>query len=228
MREPLLVLVRPRSADNLVSIARAMEVFGLREWVAVIPPQHFARMHDVARRKYTPEEVDTLSSLRRVDSLQAAVTGCEVVVGTTMRVFPGKARFTPRELALCQAHTSTRWALVFGAESNGLTDDDLKSCNALSFIPTEPEQPSVNLAQALLLFAYELHAAKRAPPVVDLVALRALRETMAGSLRERGMPRRAADELLAPLIRSALREDERALHEAAWSATPSPVGRGPG
>lgn len=218
MTGPLVVLVRPRSADNLVSIARAMAVFGLREWVAVIPPQLFARMHEVARRRYTPEEVDTLSSLRRVDSLQAAVTGCEVVVGTTMRVVPGKPRFTPRELASCQAHTDARWALVFGAESNGLTDDDLKSCNALSFIPTEPEQPSVNLSQALLLFAYELHAAKHAPPLVDVAALRGLRETMAGSLRERGMPRRAADELLAPLIRSALREDERALQEAAWKA----------
>lgn len=228
MREPVLVLVRPRSADNLISIARAMATFGLREWVAVIPQLHFARMHDVARRKYTKEEVETLSSLRRVDSLREAVAGCEVVVGTTMRVLPGKPRMTPRELALYQAHTTTRWALVFGAETNGLTDDDLKSCNALSFIPTEPEQPSVNLAQALLLFAYELHAAKSAPPLVDLAALRALRETVARALRERGMPRRGADALLEPLIRSGLTEAERALHDAAWSTTPSPSGRGPG
>ena len=142
-----------------------------------------------------------------------------------MREFPGKPRLTTRELALCQAHTRTRWALVFGAETNGLTDHDLKSCNALSFIPTEPAQPSVNLSQALLLFAYELHAARGSPPGrVDVRALRALRETMAGTLRARGMPRRAADELLAPLLRSGLTEEERALHEAAWSATPAAVG----
>lgn len=216
---PRLVLVRPRSADNLLSIARAMATFGLREWVAVISAAHFARMHEVARRRYAPEEVASLASLRRVDTLGDAVAGCEVAVGTTMRVVPGKPRLTPRELALSQAHTQTPWALVFGAESNGLTDDDLKSCHALSFIPTEPEQPSVNLSQALLLFAYELHAARDAPEVLaDVAALRALRETMAGGLRKRGLPRRDADALVEPLIRSGLTERERALHDAAWSA----------
>lgn len=218
MSTPVLVLVRPRSADNLVSMAHVIATFGLREWVAVIPPAHFARMHEVARLKYSAEDTALLSSLRRVDTLDEAVRGCEVAVGTTMRALPAKPRLTPRELAWCQAHATARWALVFGAETNGLTDDDLKSCHALSFIPTAPEQPSVNLSQAVLLFAYELHAAKRAAPVVDVRALRALRETMANAVRAGGMARRAADELLAPLVRAGLTEPERALHEAIFSA----------
>jgi tRNA C32,U32 (ribose-2'-O)-methylase TrmJ len=192
-----------------MSIARVMVTFGLRDWVAVTSAHHFARMHEGARRRYSEGEAQSLSSLRRADSLSEAVTGCEVVVGTTMREFHDKPRMTTRELALYRAHSESRWALVFGAESNGLTDDDLKSCNALSFIPTNPEQPSVNLSQALLLYAYELHAAKTsAPELVDVRDLRALRATIADSIRERGISRREADALLAPLVRALLKKDE--------------------
>ena len=201
---PLVVLVRPRNHDNLLSIARTMQQFGLREWVAVIPAEHLTRMRAVAAMKYGEAEARTLDSLRRVDSLSEAVSGCAVVVGTTMRLAPGRPRLTPRELASCQAHTAESWALVFGAETNGLNDDDLKSCNALSFIPADDEQPSVNLAQAVLLYEYELHVAREADAAtwVDVAGLQSLRDLTAMWLRRRGLPRRTADELVAPLHRA--------------------------
>jgi len=219
MTAPLLVLVRPRSPDNLVSIAWAMKTFGFHDWVAVISQVHFTHMQQVVQMRFTPDEAAMVATLRRVESLDEAVAGREIVVGTTMREFAGKPRMTPRELALYQAHSEASWALVFGAESNGLTGDDVKSCNALSFIPTHPDQPSVNLSQAVVLYAYEMHAAKTsAATLVDVRELRALRETIAHSVRERGISRRTADELVAPLVRAELTREERALHEEAWSA----------
>lgn len=217
MSAPRVVLVRPRNAGNLLAIARAMKAFGLREWVAVSSADHLARVLEVARRRF-PDDVGALASLRRVASLEEAVRGCEVAVGTTPRALPAKPRMTPRELALYSAHSDATWALVFGAETNGLNDDDLKSCDALAFIPADDAQPSVNLSQAVVVFAYELHAASATPPgLVDVRALRALRETVATAVRAHGMARRAADELVAPLVRAGLRRDEGAAHEAVWS-----------
>ena len=54
--------------------------------------------------------------------------------------------------------------------------------------------------------------------LVDVRELRALRETIADSVRERGISRRTADELVAPLVRAELTKAEHALHEEAWNA----------
>lgn len=204
MSAPLVVLVRPRNHDNLLAIAAAMKTFGLSEWVAVIPREHFTRMKQLAHMKNGADVARTLESLRRVETLEEAVHGHEVVVGTTMRELPAKLRFTSRELAHCTAHSDVKWALVFGAEANGLTDADLKPCHALAFLPTLPEQPSVNLSQAVVLFAYELHAAKSsAPAFVDVRGLRELRDVLADQCKANGLPRREADQLIAPVIRGA-------------------------
>ena len=200
MSLPRVVLVHPRNHDNLVSIAHVMQTFGLRDWVVVSQAAFLEPLLLRAR-----ERAGLTLTPTRVERLADAVAGFEVVVGTTMRELPGKPRLTARELGLASAHSPMRWALVFGTESNGLSNDDLKHCNALAYLPTEPEQPSVNLSQALLLFVYELHAAVTAPEVMaDVKTFRALRETLASTVRAHGMPRRVADELIAPLIRGRL------------------------
>lgn len=206
MSAPLVVLVRPRNHDNLLAIVKTLRTFGLHEAVAVNMPEHFTRMKQLALMKYGEEAARSLEVLRRVDSLEEAVAGQDVVVGTTMRELQGRMRFTSRELAAYTAHSDVKWALVFGAETNGLTDADVKCCNALAFLPTDPEQPSVNLSQAVVLFAYELQLAKAAPPsLVDMRGLRVLRATLIDQTRANGMTRRQADEILAPVIRGAAR-----------------------
>lgn len=212
MSAPRVVLVRPRNHDNLLSIAQAMKMFGLVDWVSVSAPVHHERLLGLARMQFAPEDFEAVSSLRCVGSIEEATRDCEVVVGTTMRESPGKPRLTTRELAEYQANTAAKWALVFGAETNGLTVDDVKSCNALSFIPTSPEQPSVNLSQAVVLFAYELQVAQRSERV-DVSALRSLRDVIADVLRAHGMPRRGADDLMPPLLRAGLTKQELALFQ---------------
>lgn len=157
MTPPRIVVVRPRNADNLLAIAESMATFGLVELVAVLSAEHLETMRGVLRRHGA--RVDGLAGLRRVDSVAEAVLGCTWVVGTTMREVAGP-RFSTRALA---DEAATRqgepWALLFGAETNGLRDEDLAHCDAVSFIPSAAAQPSLNLAQAFVLYAYELWVA---------------------------------------------------------------------
>ncbi len=217
MTIPRLVLVRPRNVDNLVSISKARAQFGFGDWVAVSLVKHYDGLMDLARTRRAADEAEAISSLRRVETLAEAVDGCSVVVGTTMRELPNRPRMTTRELAAYGAAMTEPWALVFGAEANGLQDGDLKHCNALSFIPADADQPSLNLSQAVVVYGYELALARaEKSPSTSVSELQRLREVIANSMRSRGLPRRAADELLAPLVRSTLTESEAELLRNAW------------
>jgi tRNA C32,U32 (ribose-2'-O)-methylase TrmJ len=87
------------------------------------------------------------------------VAASVAVVGTTGREAPGA--FSPRRLA-AEADTLAGGgplSLVFGPESSGLTRAEMDLCHALVHVPTDPAQPSLNLAQAVLLLAYEMRLA---------------------------------------------------------------------
>jgi tRNA C32,U32 (ribose-2'-O)-methylase TrmJ len=161
-----------------------------------------------------------LDGLRRVDSLQEAIGDCSFVVGTTMRTLPGRARLDPRELAaFVGARGDRTWALVFGAESNGLMNEDLEHCHAMSFIPTSDDQPSLNLSQAVVVYAQELASAPQGREPVSLAddgALRRLRKALDDGLYRRGFPFAAGDELMAPLLRAGLTEAEVEAWCRAW------------
>src|SRR5262249_42779193 len=102
-----------------------------------------------------------LSSARIATSLDAAVADCVWVIGTTSRRVPGKRRINPRQAATQIVSRSVYGpvAIVFGDERNGMSNAELRRCNALSAPPTSPLQPSINLAQAVLLYAYEMRMA---------------------------------------------------------------------
>lgn len=227
MSHPRLVLLRPRNADNLGAIARAMKNFGLFDWVVVSPNPLLLEapgLHRLAVRAG-----DLLESVRRVDSLAEAVCDCTWVVGTTMRRVEGRRRLTARELAhSASTRADERWALVFGDERSGLTNDDLSQCHALSFIPTSDEQPSLNLSQAVMVYAYEWSIAQRSqtqtspprPTLADDAELRQLRHSIErglsaiGFLRKDSDERHAVDNLFDSLTRATLSAKETSL----WTA----------
>src|SRR5262245_47225330 len=99
---------------------------------------------------------DVLDGARRAASLLEAVASSQAVVGPTA-LGPSGA-WTPRQLA---AHASEiagdgTLSLVFGPEATGLSAAERDLCHRLVRIPADPSQPSLNLAQAVLLVAYEL------------------------------------------------------------------------
>jgi TrmH family RNA methyltransferase len=102
---------------------------------------------------------DVLDGVRRYSSLREAVAGCTLVAGTSGR--PHADAWTPRRLAEEGPGRAGDGplAVVFGPEAEGLHNDELDLCHVRVHIPTDPAHHSLNLAQAVLLVAYELRLA---------------------------------------------------------------------
>jgi len=153
-----VVLVRPLGSGNIGSVARAMKNFGVCD-LAVVGG---GRTQSFVARSMAAHARDVLKSARRFATLPEAVEDCALVVGTTCRagLYREHSR-TPRAAApeIAAAARNTTCALVFGPEDHGLSNDDLKHCQQLITIPTDPGYASLNLAQAATVCLYEIFIA---------------------------------------------------------------------
>lgn len=159
------VLVRPERGGNVGAAARALKNMGGSDLVLVSPTYTDLR----EARKFAHGAEDVLDAARSVNDLGTALEDCRWTVGTTRRI--GQRRVPiqpPRSLARSARENRARrpLALVFGAEREGLTSAELDRCQDILHIPTSGEQPSLNLAQAVLVVAYELfqELASQEPP----------------------------------------------------------------
>jgi TrmH family RNA methyltransferase len=151
-----LVLVSPRNPLNIGAVARAMANFGF-ERLGVVAP--YAPHWREARSAIGAPEL--LQSAIEASSLAEAVKECTLVIGTgslTYRKPEQRVVSLPSLTALIQEELARRGriALVFGPEKHGLTRDDLSYCHVLAEIPTDPQQPSMNLGQAAAVCLYEI------------------------------------------------------------------------
>lgn len=227
MEIPLrLVLLRPRNPDNVGAVARAMKNFGLSDWALVSPG--FPELD--AAKKLAVHASDVLDRARIVERLDDAISDCVWVVGTSSRTVRGKRRLSPKETAqeVVERAASGPVALVFGDERSGMSNEDVDRCHDLSAVAAEDAQPSLNLAQAALLYSYEVHQAfrERAPrkPAPEAVLAsdqqvsgveQALEKVLSSAGFLRVDEARALRELMAPLRRSRLQQKEAALWRAA-------------
>ncbi|MGH7863367.1 MAG: RNA methyltransferase [Candidatus Binataceae bacterium] len=157
------VLVRPRSAGNIGAAARALKNMGFADLRLAGPAAANGRM----ARAMAVHARDVLDGARRFATLGDAVADSSVVVGTTCR--SGPYRNDAREIRggapeLAQLAASNRVALVFGTEDRGLTNRELKLCQRLVTIPGAPDYRSLNVAQAVMVTAYELMLAVQPRP----------------------------------------------------------------
>jgi tRNA/rRNA methyltransferase len=109
----------------------------------------------------TGPAVDLLNRMTVHDDLAGALAPFQYVVGTTARLGGVRsAYFTPREIAakIIELSAVNEIALLFGPENFGLTNEELPLCHALVTIPTA-DCSSLNLAQAVMVMAYELFTA---------------------------------------------------------------------
>jgi TrmH family RNA methyltransferase len=177
------VLVRPARPPNVAAACRALKNMGFTSLVLVgTDPGTFTP----TERALAYGAWDVLDGARRCNTLAEAVREAGWVVGTTGR--PDEAALTPRAFALrLRRAGARRTAVVFGPESHGLTRAERGLCHGLVRIPADPAHPSLNLAQAVLLLAYEARLAgppaaalpRPAAPAGDLeAALGQLREAL--------------------------------------------------
>lgn len=163
-----VVLVRPKIAGNLGATARAMANMGLSDLVLVAPQ---ADPQDRRARQRAAHAEPLLADARVVDDLAEALTDVHWTVGATCR--EGRYRraieIDPRRLgaeAVERTAIGERIAIVFGPEDHGLDRQDLLACDASLRIPSDDAYPSLNLAAAVMVCAYEIYVAATAdaPP----------------------------------------------------------------
>src|SRR5262249_46759036 len=148
-----VVLVRPARAANVAAAARALKNMGLGTLVLVDPPPG---LEAPDARALAYGAWDLLDAARRKTSLREALDASTWPAATAAR--PSPEAWYPRRLgAEAAARTGGgRLAVVFGPEASGLSDEELARCHVRVHIPSDPAHPSLNLAQAVLLIAYEL------------------------------------------------------------------------
>ncbi|GAM11501.1 tRNA (cytidine/uridine-2'-O-)-methyltransferase TrmJ [Geobacter sp. OR-1] len=160
-----IVLVEPQSPGNVGMVCRAMKNFGLSDLRLVNP----CPIDHPEALKFAVSAKGMLASARIFGTLEEAIADCQLSVATTRR--HGKYRqeiFSPGEVVarIGAGIPANRAALVFGREDSGLTTDEVALCRWQATIPTD-EFGSLNLAQAVLLFCYELHQGLSAAKVAD-------------------------------------------------------------
>ncbi|MGV2829547.1 RNA methyltransferase [Myxosarcina sp. GI1(2024)] len=150
-----IVLVEPAGALNVGSIARIMKNMGLSNLVLVNPQ---CRHLDNEARKMAVHAVEVLERATVVDSLPAALTGCQRAIATTVRNRSLPTKLESPSVALPWLLTPNfKAALIFGAEQRGLSNSELKYAQRFVCINSNPAYPSLNLAQAVAICAYELY-----------------------------------------------------------------------
>ncbi|MEM7644788.1 MAG: RNA methyltransferase [Pseudomonadota bacterium] len=153
---PAFVLVRPQMGENIGAAARAMLNFGLEHMRVSAPRDGWPNARAVALASGAGRLLDAAMV---VETTEAAVADCTWVLATTARDRDlTKPIYTP-ETAMAEAHArgrrGERVAVLFGPERAGLENDDIARANAIVHVPANPDFPSLNLAQCVLLMGYE-------------------------------------------------------------------------
>lgn len=165
---PVIVLVRPQLGENIGKAARAMLNFGLVEMRLVSPRDGWPNP-DAGPAASGADRV--LEQAKVYDSVAEATADCAHVYATTVRKRGvTKPVVTPEEAARAIHAGPGRAAILFGPERSGLETDDVAIARSILTVPINPEFGSLNLAQAVILVAYEWSKgmALAQPPATDL------------------------------------------------------------
>lgn len=150
------MLVRPQLGDNIGAAARAMLNFGLTRMRLVAPRDGWPNARAGAVASGAGRVLDGAGLFENVAS---AVADCDYVLAATARPREMVKEVMTPERAMAVARTldaaGKRVGILFGPERAGLENDDLVHANAIVTVPVNPDFPSINLAQCVLLVAYE-------------------------------------------------------------------------
>ncbi len=197
----VIVLHQPQDLVNIASVVRAMKNFELFDLRLVAPEEYDEhRIEGIAHSSY-----DVLERVTQYDTLDAALADCTFVIGMTARERTAKRNVTrARDGAVeaLQESASGRVAIVLGPEDRGLSNADLDRCHRAVTIATNAEYPSLNLAQAFTIMAYELSLARGA--------------------RDLKTPRRHAETATAQQLEHLFQIAEQALEQIEFFKTRNP------
>jgi tRNA/rRNA methyltransferase len=153
---PVVVLVEPQLGENIGAAARAMANFGLARLRLIRPRQGWP--NDKARMMAAGADT-ILEAAVLYDTLEAAIADCSFVLATTARAHDqAKPVVSPADAAAEIApriEAGETVAILFGRERNGLENDEVALADRIVTLPVNPAFASLNLAQAVVVLAYE-------------------------------------------------------------------------
>lgn len=218
MTAPAIVLVRPQLGENIGKAARAMLNFGLTDLRLVTPRDGWP--NPSAGPTASGADI-VLEEARLFDSVADAVADCPFVYATTVRkrglVIPV---MTPKETAREVTTNPGRSAILFGAERSGLETEEVAVAQKIVTVPINPEFRSLNLAQAVILIAYEWskHADLMVPTEGEAAEPRATQEQLEGLIGQMDEALAASGYYFPPDRVPATRNTMRTiLSKAGWS-----------
>lgn len=186
------ILVEPKVPENIGAAARAIKTMGFSSLRLVNPCDH---LHERAQW-LAHASTDILEQAKIYTTLQEAIAGADFVIGTT-----AKRRSVKHDYHHCnelisiinaKSKSIEQVAIVFGREESGLTNEELKLCDILSTIPMRRKYPSLNLAQAVMIYTYSLSALaftpkKRKETVSDISKYSVMKEELVKILVQTGL-----------------------------------------
>ena len=156
----IFILVEPAVSENIGASARALKTMGFTELRLVNPCEHL----NTDARKLAHGSNDILQNARLFDTLDLAIKDCDLIIGTSAKHRRVRNDYYPvtsiQKIISKKGNTIKQTAVVFGREESGLNNNELQLCDIVSYIPMEITYPSLNLAQAVMLFAWELSKLK--------------------------------------------------------------------
>lgn len=179
---PAIVLVRPQLGENIGKAARAMLNFGLTEMRLVTPRDGWP---NPAAGPAASGADEVLANAKVYSSVAEAVADCAHVYATTVRKRGVTKPVLGPDEAATEIHTREgRSAILFGPERSGLETDDVALARAIVTVPVNPEFASLNLAQAVILVAYEWSKTQALPqPTAEELLPPAPQDELEGLIR---------------------------------------------
>ncbi len=151
--QPIIVLVRPQLGENIGKAARAMLNFGLTE-MRIVAPRDGWPNPDAGPSAAGADDV--LDNAKIYSTTAEAVADCAHIYATTVRKRGvTKPVVTPEQAARDMRSETGKSAILFGREASGLAVEDVALSRSILTVPINPEFGSLNLAQAVILCAYE-------------------------------------------------------------------------
>ncbi len=221
-----VVLCETTHPGNIGAAARGMKTMGLEDLV-LVNPRTFPSAEATARASGAD---DVLTRAKVVQSLDAALTDCHWVYGTSARMRSLEkrqldARTAATEIFEKVQSESCQVAIVYGTERSGLTNEQMARCQTLLHIPTNPEYASLNLGSAVQLLAYEIRMAfiaassepslpqQELPPVATREAIQGVFGHLQNVLEDVGFLQSKQQETMLLRLRSMLDRANLAEHE---------------
>jgi tRNA/rRNA methyltransferase len=162
----IFILIKPAVSQNIGAAARAMHTMGFSD-MRLVDPQ--CNHLDENSWYMAHGSTDILKNARIFPTIHDATDDCDFIIGTTARKRSNSKHTIPAgELPLILRNKDAiirKAAVIFGTEAHGLTNADLDHCHCISTIPLKRKYPSLNLGQAVMVYAYVLSPVSIPKPV---------------------------------------------------------------